>query len=111
MAPEATLLLMKVIEKYNHIMAKLAKLGAKKIKSGNINYPKFINTEVLNNKYRIHYKYMSSDITRQELGWIQKDIHSLLDPVLGRDFPDLELAVCRHNTLTFLQTIGIYSTS
>ena len=110
-APEATLQLMKAAGKYNHIMAKLAKLGAKIIKSGNLNYPKFINTEVLNNTYRIHCKYMSSDITRQELGRIQEDAHLLLDPILGRDFPHLELAVCRHNASMFLWTIQIYSTS
>ena len=32
MAPEATLQLMKATEKYDHIMAKLAKLGAEKIR-------------------------------------------------------------------------------
>ena len=54
---------------------------------------------------------MSSNITRQELGRIQEEAHPLLDPVLGGDFPDLELAICRHNTSTFLHTIKIYSTS
>ena len=102
---------MKATEKYDHIMAKLAKLGVKKIKSGNVNYPKFINTEVLNTTCRIHYKYMSSDITRQKLERIQKETHPLLDPVLGGDFPDLEHAIHRHNTSMFLQTIQIYSTS
>ena len=109
--PEATLQLIKATEKYDHIMAKLAKLGAKKIKSGNVNYPKFINTEVLNNTHRIHYKYMSSDIKRQELGRIQEDAHPFFDPILGGDSPNLELAVCRHDASMFLQTIQIYSTS
>ena len=110
-APEATLELMKMTEKYDNIMTKLVKLGAEKIKSGNISYPKFINTEVLNNTYRIHYKYVSSDITRQELGRIQEDACPLLDPVLGGDFPDLDLAVRRHDARTFLRTIHMYSTS
>ena len=35
-APEATLELMKMTEKYDNIMTKLVKLGAEKIKSGNI---------------------------------------------------------------------------
>ena len=74
-------------EKYDNIMTKLVKLGVEKIKSGNISYPKFINTEVLNNTYRIHYKYVSSNITRQELGRIQEDAYPLLDPVLGGRFP------------------------
>ena len=110
-APEANLELMKTAEKYDNIMTKLVKLGAEKIKSGNISYPKFINTEVLNNTYRIHYKYVSSDITRQELGRIQEDAYPLLDPVLGRDIPDLDLAVRRHDARTFLWTIRMYSTS
>ena len=76
-----------------------------------ISHPKFINTEILNNTYRIHYKYLSSDITRQELGRIQEDAYPLLDPVLGGDFPDLDLTVRRHNARTFLQTIRMYSTS
>ena len=110
-APEATLELMKTTGKYDNIMTKLVKLGAEKIKSGNISYPKFINTEVLNNTSRIHYKYVSSDITRQELGRIQEDAYPLLDPVLGGDFPDLDLAVRRHDARTFLRTIRMYSTS
>ena len=110
-APEATLELMKMTEKYDNIMTKLVKLGAEKIKSGNISYPKFINTNILNNTYRIHYKYVSSDITRQELGRIQEDAYHLLDPVLGGDFPDLDLTVRRHDARTFLQTIRMYSTS
>ena len=110
-APEATLELMKTTEKYNDIMTKLVKLGAEKLKSGNISYPKIINTEVLNNTYRIHYKYISSDITRQELGRIQEDAYLLLDPVLRGDFPDLDLTVRCHNARTFLQTVRMYSTS
>ena len=106
-APEVTLELMKTTEKYDNIMTKLVKLGAEKIKSGNITYPKFINTEVLNNTHRIHYKYVSSDITRQELGRIQEDAHPLLDPVLGGDLPDLDLTVRRHDARTFLWTIRI----
>ena len=102
---------MKTTEKYNNTMTKLVKLGVEKIKSGNISYPKFINTEVLNNTYRIHYKYVSSDITRQELGRIQEDAYPLFDPVLRGDFPELDLAVRRHDTRTFLQTICMYSTS
>ena len=110
-APEATLELMKMTEKYDNIMTMLVQLGAEKIKSGNISYPKIINTEVLNNTYRIHYKYISSDITRQELGRIQEDTYPLLDPVLGGDFPDLDLAVRCHDARTFLRTVHMYSTS
>ena len=110
-APEATLEFMKMTEKYNNIMTKLVKLGVEKIKHGNISYPKIINTAVLNNTYRIHYKYVSSDITRQELGRIQEDTYPLLDSVLGGDFPDLDLAVRCHDARTFLRTIHMYSTS
>ena len=110
-APEATLELVKMTEKYDNIITKLVKLGAEKIKSGNISYPKIINTEVLNNTYRIHYNYISSDITRQELGRIQEDTYTLLDPVLKGDFPDLDLAVRCHDARTFLCTVRMYSTS
>ena len=110
-APEATLELMKMTEKYDNIMTKLVQLGAEKIKSGNISYPKIINTKVLNNTYRIHYKYISSDIASQELGRIQEDAYPLLDPVLGGDFPDLDLAVRPHDARTFLRTVRMYSTS
>ena len=110
-APEATLELMKMTEKYDNIMTKLVQLGAEKIKSSNISYPKIINTEVLNNTYRTHYKYISSDITRQELGRIQEDAYPLLDPVLRGDFPDLDLAVRCHDARTFLRTVRMYSTS
>ena len=103
-APEATLELMKMTEKYDNIMTKMVKLSAEKIKSGNISYPKIINTEVLNNTYRIHHKYISSDITRQELGRIQEDAYPLLYPVL-------DLAVRHHNARTFLQIVHMYSTS
>ena len=62
-ALEATLELMKTTEKYDNIMTKLVKLGAEKIKSDNISYPKFINTEVLNNTYRM------SLLTSQGRNW------------------------------------------
>ena len=55
-ALDSTLQLMEKTQKYDDIMAKLGKLSAEKIKSGNVKYPKFINIEVLNNTYQIHYK-------------------------------------------------------
>ena len=77
------------------------------IHQGHPGYLKYFNCEVFNNTYRVHYKYMSSNITKTELSQIQA--YPLEDPVLEGDAPDLEKAVLRHDAHRFQRTLQEYN--
>ena len=92
---------MATLKDYNSTMQKLNELGAKAICQGDPGYPKYFNCEVFNNTYRVHYKYMSSNITKTELSQIQEEAYPLEDPILEGDAPDPEKAVLRHDAHRF----------
>ena len=74
-------------------MGVLGKVGAEAIKQGENNYPEYIYAEMYNNTYHVHYKYISCDISKTELGQIQGEAYQVVDPFLGGDYPDFEKAV------------------
>ena len=98
---DATMELMAASKDYDSTMQKLNELGTEAICQGDPGYLKYFNCEVFNNTYRVHYKYMSIDITKTELSQIQEEAYHLEDPVLEGDAPDLEKAMLRHDARRF----------
>ena len=109
--PSATTELMEVSTNYDEYMGVLGEIGAEAIKQGESSYPEYIHAEMYNNTYHVHYKYISSDINKTELGQIQEEAYAVVDPVLGGDYPDLEKAVCRHDAWVFPRTLQQYNNS
>ena len=108
---DATLRLMAASKDYNSTMQKPNELGAEVICQGDPGYPKYFNYEMFNNTCHVHYRYMSSNITKIELSQIQEEAYLLEDPILEGDSPDLEKAILRHNACRFQRTLQEYNNS
>ena len=83
-----------ISRKYDEYMGVLSEVGVEVNKQGESNYLEYIHAEMYNNTYHVHYKYISCDISKTELGQIQEEAYPVVDPVLSGNYPDLEKAVC-----------------
>ena len=64
--------------------------------------PSFLNTDIQNATYHIHYKYMTMDMKYDDMNEIQNSAHPLKDPVLELDCPDLVSAIKWYDTRKYL---------
>ena len=61
---------MEVSTKYDEYMGVLDEVAAE-----------YVHAEMYNNTYHVHYKYISCDISKTELGQIQEEAYPVIDPV------------------------------
>ena len=68
----------------------------------------FLNTDIQNAMYHIHYKYVTTDMKCDDINVLQNSAHPLKCPLFEEDMPDLCGAIKHHDARKYLWDLWIY---
>ena len=68
----------------------------------------FLNIDIQNAMYHIHYKYVTTDMKCDDINILQNSAHPLKCPLFEEDMPNLCGAIKCHDARKYLQDLQIY---